>query len=187
MFKNGMTGEGAASKTEDAQQRIRRLVFMAMLVCLAMVLSYIERFIPLNYAVPGIKLGLANLVILTGMYVLPFTSALSLVLLKCVMTAWIFGSFSAFLYSLGGSVLSFGLMSLLLYGSHFKLNILAVSVAGAIGHNLGQILLAALVMGSDKVFYYLPVLAATGIVTGLVIGAGAKAVLPYLQDYRGRL
>ncbi|MDR0434515.1 MAG: Gx transporter family protein, partial [Gracilibacteraceae bacterium] len=111
--------------------RIRRLAFIATLVCLAAALSWFERFIPLSFTVPGIKLGLANLVVLAGVCLLPCRQALTLVGLKCVMTAWIFGSFSVFLYSFAGSLLSFAVMYPLarLFP---RLPVPAVSVAGAV-------------------------------------------------------
>ncbi|MDR1617314.1 MAG: Gx transporter family protein [Syntrophomonadaceae bacterium] len=170
--------------TDDPYQRTRKMVFIAMLVGLSMVLSYLERLLPLSFTVPGIKLGLANLVILAGMYLLTFRQVLALVLLKCFMTAWMFGSFSAFLYSVSGSLLSFCLMSILLYGSRFKLNIIAVSVTGALGHNLGQILVAAAVIKSAKIFYYAPVLALAGVVTGMIIGFCVRSFLGYVSEYK---
>jgi heptaprenyl diphosphate synthase len=165
--------------------RTRRMVFLAMLVCLAVVLSYVERLFPLSFTVPGIKLGLANLVVVTGLYLLPPRQALLLALMKCFMTAWIFGSFSAFLYSLAGSLLSFGLMSPLVYASRRRLPVTAVSAVGAIGHNLGQLLTAAAVVGSLNVLYYLPALTVAGAVTGVVIGFCARSLLSCLAADQG--
>ncbi|MDR1322316.1 MAG: Gx transporter family protein [Gracilibacteraceae bacterium] len=164
--------------------KIRGLAFIAMLVCLAAALSWFERFIPLSFTVPGIKLGLANLVILTGVYLLSFRQALTLVILKCVMTAWIFGSFSVFLYSLSGSLLSFAVMYPLAVACP-RLPVAAVSVIGAVCHNLGQLGTAALILGSARVFYYLPALAAAGVVTGLIIGVCVRALLPELRRWGG--
>ncbi|MCL2528885.1 MAG: Gx transporter family protein [Coriobacteriia bacterium] len=155
----------------------RSLMTVAMLVCLALVLSVIESFIPLSFAIPGVKLGLANLVVLCGIYVLPFRQALCLALLKCLMTAWIFGAFSAFLFSVVGTMLSFFVMWLLV---RVKVETVVVSCVGAVCHNVGQIAVAALIVGSAKVFYYLPVLIVVGAAAGLIIGLCVKAVLPYI-------
>ncbi|MDR1159366.1 MAG: Gx transporter family protein [Syntrophomonadaceae bacterium] len=173
-----------AFSTDDPYQRTRKMVFIAMLVGLSMVLSYLERLLPLSFTIPGIKLGLANLVILAGMYLLTFRQALALVLLKCFMTAWVFGSFSAFLYSVTGSFLSFCLMSVLLYGSRFKINIIIVSIIGALGHNFGQIMVAAVVIKSTKIFYYAPVLALAGVITGMIIGFCVRSFLFYVSEYK---
>lgn len=182
----------------------RQMVFVAMLVCLAMVLSYIERLLPLSFTIPGIKLGLANLVVLTGIYILSFRQALVLVVLKCVMTAWIFGSFSAFLYSVVGTLLSFLVMEALVnFGELWRGRLtekeaaqtvqvgrggswgtIVVSVVGAVFHNIGQILAAAVIVHSGKVFYYLPVLLVAGVLTGLLIGFGVRATLPYVKTLK---
>lgn len=160
------------------KQSTYSMMVVAMLVCLAMVLSIIESFIPLSFVVPGIKLGLANLVVLCGIYVLSFKQALMLAVLKCVMTAWIFGSFPAFLYSIVGTMLSFFVMWVLVRG---KVGTIAVSCVGAVCHNLGQIAVAALIIGSINVLYYLPVLIVLGALAGLLIGLCVKAVMPYVK------
>ena len=176
-----------------------QMTSVALLVCLAMVLSYVERMIPLSFTIPGIKLGLANLAVLSGIYLLSFRQALTLVVLKCVMTAWIFGSFAAFLYSSAGSLLSFFVMAALVWlmrrrekdrpagrgaGRQASLGIILVSAAGGVCHNLGQLGMAALVVGSFKVFYYLPVLIAAGFLTGLLIGTCVRVTLPYVLDMK---
>jgi len=159
----------------------RSMMIVAMLVCVAMVLSIIESFIPLSFTIPGIKLGLANLVVLCGIYVLSFRQALTLAILKCLMTAWIFGSFSAFLFSVVGTLLSFFVMWLLV---RHKVGTVIVSCVGAVCHNIGQIAVAALVVGSSKVFYYLPILIIVGAAAGLVIGLCVRAVLPYISHLK---
>lgn len=155
----------------------RTMMIIAMLLCLAMVLSIVESFIPLSFAIPGIKLGLPNLVILCGIYILSFRQGLTLAILKCVMTAWIFGSFPAFLYSVAGTVLSFFAMWLLV---RIRVGTVVVSCVGAVCHNIGQIVMAVLIVGSMKVFYYLPVLIVSGFAAGLMIGLCVRAVLPYI-------
>ncbi|MDR1605409.1 MAG: Gx transporter family protein [Gracilibacteraceae bacterium] len=172
-------------KLQNAEYtRIKGLAFIAMLVCLSAALSWFERLIPLSFTVPGIKLGLANLVVLAGVYLLSFRRALTLVMLKCVMTAWIFASFSVYFYSLAGSLLSFAVMYPLarLFP---RLPVVAVSVAGAICHNLGQLAAAALILRSPLIFYYLPALAVAGAVTGTLIGLCVRAVLPELRRQGG--
>jgi heptaprenyl diphosphate synthase len=172
-----------AVQAYDAQYlRVRQLMQIAMLVCLAMALSAFERLLPISLGIPGIKLGLANLAVLTGIYLLSFRQALTLVILKCLMTAWIFGSFAAFLYSLSGTLLSFAVMSLLLYVSHFRLSVVWISIIGGVCHNIGQLLIAAAVLHSLKVFYYVPILIPAGLGAGAVIGICLRALLPQIRS-----
>ncbi len=176
MIRSGVVMQRYGSSSKP----IVMIVQTAMLVAFALVLTLVERLIPFSFAVPGVKLGLANLVIVLGLLLLPFRQALTLVVLKCIMAAWFFGSFSAFLYSLTGSLLSFGVMSTFIYILNQRNIILIISMAGAVFHNLGQLLMAAVVLDNTKVFYYTPVLLLSGIVTGLAIGLGVRAILPYI-------
>ena len=168
-------------QTPNRSKSLRLMMIVAMLVCLAMVLSIIESLVPLSFAIPGVRLGLANLVVLCGIYVLSFRHALTLAILKCVMTAWILGSFPAFLYSSVGTILSFFVMWFLV---RYQVGTIIVSCVGAVCHNLGQITIAALIVGSSKVFFYLPVVVLFGAIAGLVIGFCVKSVLPYVMHLK---
>lgn len=151
---------------------------MAMFLACALIVGLVERAVPLPVAIPGVRPGLANVVILTALYLFSFRQVLLLVILKCVMTAFFSGSAVSFLYSLSGSLLSFFVMWLLLRFFGERLSTVGVSVAGAVFHNIGQIAAAALVMGTWLIAWHLPVLLLSGVITGILTGILVRLVLP---------
>lgn len=161
---------------------MRKLTVSALLLSCALVLGLAERAIPLDVAVPGVRLGLPNAVVLLTLYLFPFGQAFVLGLLKCVLTALLFGTFTSFLYSVSGFLLSVFVMLVLIRLAGTRLSPVGVSVAGAVFHNLGQLLAAAMVMGSLWVFGYLPVLLVSGAVTGTLVGVAVKYTLPYMKE-----
>ena len=139
-----------------------------MLVALAFLFSYVETLIPLSVGIPGIKLGLANLVVLAALYLCGERSAFVISLVRILLVGLTFTSLSVMFYSLAGGMLSFLCMAL---GKHFtKLSITGISILGGITHNLGQILLAAAVLKTSALLYYVPALLIAGTLAGLVIG-----------------
>lgn len=139
-----------------------------MLVALAFVLSYVEAMVPLPIPIYGVKLGLANLVTVVGLYTvgIPGTAAVSLA--RIVLAGLTFGNMFSMIYSLCGGIVSFLLMVLVKKAGWFDQT--GVSIIGGIGHNIGQLCVAALVVQTKGVFYYLPVLMVSGVAAGLVIG-----------------
>lgn len=156
---------------------------MALFVSLAMIFSYIEFLIPIPLPFPGIKLGLANLVIIIPLYLWGFTAAMGVSLLRIVLVAITFGNMATLLYSLAGGVLSLSVMALVRKIRFFSP--VGVSVAGGVFHNLGQLLVAMLVVESIKLIYYFPVLLAAGGITGFFIGVLAAQVLERLRTESG--
>lgn len=165
--------------------KTKKLTLMAILTALAMILSYIERFIPLQMLIPlpGIKLGLANTVTLFALYMLDIPSAFLILTVRCLLGALFAGSVTSLLFSITGGLLSMLLMSL---AKNVKgLSIYGISVLGAAMHNLGQIITASVLMHSSGVFGYLPYLLligiacgwATGTVTGRVIQITGKSLI----------
>ncbi|MDR0381058.1 MAG: Gx transporter family protein [Oscillospiraceae bacterium] len=161
----------------------RRFVLLAMLLTLALILGIVERAIPMDVMIPGVRLGLPNALILLALYLFSFRDVLTLVILKCVMTALLAGTFVSFLYSVSGSLLSFFVMFGVLRLARARVSPVGVSIAGAVFHNLGQMLAACAVMGSVYVFVYLPVLLVSGTVTGLLVGLAVRYTLPYVRRY----
>ncbi|GAA0180581.1 Gx transporter family protein [Clostridium sediminicola] len=159
----------------------RKIVLTAVLVAQAIVLSAIERIIPFPSSVPGVKLGLGNIISLTAIYLFSFKESLSIVLLKTIMATFILGSFSTFIYSLSGAILSFFVMFVLYVTLSSRISTIGISVAGAISHNLGQLLMAALIIKNINVVAYLPVLMMSGIGTGIVVGITTNYLLKYLK------
>lgn len=157
----------------------KKLTISALLVALAMIFSYIEVLIPFNFGIPGIKLGLANLVVVVALYILGTKQAFMISMVRIILVAFTFGSLAALLYSIAGGILSFVVMSLC---RKFKgLSVMGVSVAGGVSHNIGQIIVAILVVENMNLLFYVPVLMIAGIVTGLLIGLVAGLVLPSIK------
>jgi heptaprenyl diphosphate synthase len=159
----------------------RDIVLIALLVAQAIVLSAIERLIPLPTTIPGAKLGLANIITLTAIYLFPFKEAFSVVLLKTIMTAFVLGSFSTFLYSFSGAMLSFAVMFIIYFILKDKISTIGISVAGAIAHNLGQLLMAAFIIKNLNILLYLPFLMVSGVATGIIVGLTTNLLLKYLK------
>ena len=139
-----------------------------MLIALAFVLSFVETLIPISLGVPGVKLGLANLVTVVGLYTVGAGGTVIVSLLRIVLTGFTFGNLFAMLYSLGGWSLSLLLMVTCKYFRLFDM--VGISILGGVAHNIGQFLIAAFVTKTFGVFSYLPVLLIAGTVAGALIG-----------------
>ena len=161
----------------------RRLTLPGILVSLALLLSLLERMLPLDllFPVPGLRLGLPNIVTLFALWALPLGTALAVVVVRCLLGAFFGGSLSALIFSLAGGLLALAVMAALLPFEGEKLSIAGVSVAGAAAHNLGQLFAARFVMGTWSVFAYLPFLLAGSLVTGLATGLAFSAMRPALS------
>ena len=165
---------------------VKEIALLGVFLAYTLVISLVERMIPLSFTIPGIRLGLANVAVLLALYLFSFPKALLLMLMKCLMAAIFAGNPAALFYSLGGSALSFAVMLLLLrlFGEH--ISPLGVSVAGAAFHNAGQILVAWALLKSRAVLLYLPPLLLIAIFTGALIGILVHRLRPYLISYLGR-
>ena len=139
---------------------------MAMCIALAMILSYLESLIP-SPGIPGVKLGLANLVVIFALYRLGWKEALGISLLRVFLVSLLFGHVMSLAYSASGAALS--LVGMILLKKWDRLGTVAVSVIGGVLHNLGQILMAWAIMGANVV-WYLPVLVLSGTIAGIAIG-----------------
>ncbi|MBU5440682.1 Gx transporter family protein [Paenibacillus sp. MSJ-34] len=169
-------------ESHDAAAGLKRIVAVAIFAAAAVVLGVMESIIPVNFSVPGAKLGLANIMVLTCLYFLRGRDTLLLVALKTILTALVFGTFSSFLFSLFGSLFSFAVMYILMAVSGKRLSLIGVSIAGGIAHNIGQLAAAGIVIRSSTVFYYLPVLLLTGVATGIFVGIAAKYAIRALSQ-----
>ncbi|ERJ12484.1 Gx transporter family protein [Haloplasma contractile] len=160
---------------------VEKLVFISMLVALSIVLGYFDKMIQILTVTPaGYKLGLANIVILTGLYYLKFKDALLLVILKSVIGGLYAGSFMAFIIGLSGTLLSFFVMYLLLKIARKYLSLIGISVTGSIFHNIGQILVVTLIYGKG-IIAYLIYLIPLGIGTGIFVGFMVTTLTTYLN------
>lgn len=161
--------------------KTRKLVFISVLVAQAMILSFIERMIPVPFIAPGAKLGLANIITVTAVYMLTFKEAAAVVLLRIILTATTFGSLSSFLYSLSGGVLSLLVMASIVKVFRNEVSLVGVSITGAIAHNIGQLIVAAFVINSFLIITYLPILLIIAIPTGIFVGFVARFLINYLE------
>lgn len=157
----------------------RNVAKIGVFVALAMVFSYVEVLIPFNFGIPGVKLGIANIVVVTGLFMLKPREVFLIFLFRIMLMGFLFGNGVSVLYSLSGGLLSFGVM--LVLKKYNLLSIIGISVAGGIFHNIGQIMAAALVLHSKAVIYYLPVLLAAGVITGSLIGFLSRSVVKALK------
>ena len=157
--------------------KTRRITIMAMCVALAMILSYVESMIP-SPGIPGVKLGLANIVVVFALYKLGWKEAVGISLLRVFLVSLLFGHAASLMYSASGAVLS--LAGMILLKKSDKLSCVAVSVLGGVLHNAGQILMAVVLMGHNVV-YYLPVLILSGTVAGVVIGVVSAIMVRRIQ------
>lgn len=161
------------------KSKAKKTALFGLMVALAFVFSYLETLIPLNIGIAGVKLGLANLVVVTALYTMPKRDAFFIAVIRIILVGITFAGVSTLIYSLAGGLLSFAVMCLLQKSKHFS--VIGVSLAGGIAHNIGQILVAALVMQTPRIVYYLPVLALSGVVTGIIIGIVSKIIINRLN------
>lgn len=166
---------------KNTSVKTRKLVFISVLVAQAMILSFIERMIPVPFIAPGAKLGLANIITVTAVYMLTFKEAAAVVLLRIILTATTFGSLSSFLYSLSGGVLSLLVMASIVKVFRDEVSLVGVSISGAIAHNIGQLIVAAFVINSFLIITYLPILLIIAIPTGIFVGFVARFLINYLN------
>ncbi len=160
-------------------KRTYKLTLSALFCTTALILSYIESLIPPFFAVPGIKLGLSNIISVYLLYTLGFKYALTVALLRVALSSLLFGTTLTLAYSLAGALLSLLLMYLFKKLSLFSE--VGVSIIGGISHNAAQIAVAAFIMQTNQIVYYLPPLLVSGTVTGAVIGIGGALLIKKLK------
>ena len=157
-----------------------RVAYFGVFTALALMFSYIETMIPIQFGVPGIKLGFANIMIVIMLYKSSAKEALLLSIVRIRLSGFLFGNLSSILYSIAGGVLSLEIMTLLKKQGGFS--VIGVSVAGGVSHNVGQLIVAMLVVETYQVGYYFPVLLVAGVLTGLGIGVVSQEVLKRIRN-----
>ena len=148
----------------------KKITIAGIFTALAIGLAFMERLIPVNFGIPGIKLGLANIVTVTSLFILGPVYALVIQVTRVILSTMLFGSAASLIYSLTGGLLSIAVMILLTKLKRQLFSIVAISVTGAVFHNIGQILAASLVVMNLNLAFYLPVLMISGVITGLFVG-----------------
>ena len=154
---------------------VQRLALYGMLIALAMILSYVETLIPVVFPVPGIKLGLANLVVIICLYAFGIRAAAAV----SVLIAFTFGNLAALMFAVGGAV--FSIICMLIAMKSDKFSMTGVSIVGGVSHNIGQILVAVSMVENLLVFSYLPYLMMAGLVSGLLIGLLAALIIKRIK------
>ncbi len=161
--------------------RSKNIAYLGIMLALAMIASYIETLIPVFVAVPGVKLGLANAVVMLLLYRKGWRTAVVISFLRIVLSGFLFSGIVMMVYSFSGAALSIIVMVLLKKSGKFS--VVGVSVAGGVMHNAGQILAACFFVENAKMFYYLPVLIVSGILTGAIIGILAGILIKRLSQF----
>ena len=153
----------------------KKIAYCGLLTTVALLLSYVERMLAIPMIVPGMKLGLANVAILIALYILDNKTAFIISILRILISALLFTGFASFLYSASGALLSFVVMVLCKKTNIFSM--IAISILGGISHNIGQIIVACLIVENIRLLYYMPFLITLGTASGFVTGiVGDKAV-----------
>ena len=154
---------------------MKKTAFLGVFLALALICSYVESLIPFYFGIPGVKLGLANIVVVLMLYYTGAKEAFLVSMLRVLLAGFLFGNLFSILYSFAGAAFSFACMYLLKKTG--KLHIFSISAAGGAAHNLGQILVAALIVENLNLFYYFPVLLLAGLLTGILIGILSREIL----------
>ena len=158
----------------------KKTVLLGFLLAISMILAYIESILPLAIGIPGVKLGLPNLVVVLLLYSYGKREALSINLLRIMLTGFLFGNLYSILYAFAGALFSFCIMVILRKTGMFS--IIGVSISGGVAHNIGQILVAMLVVETFAPAFYLPFLLIAGAITGLLIGIVSARVIMYVPS-----
>ena len=159
--------------------KTKKIAVLALAIALAMILSFVESQIPAFVAIPGVKIGLANIAVVFVLYKLGWKEAVLISLVRVVMVSMLFGTLVSLFYSVAGAVLSLTGMVLLKKTGLFST--VAVIVTGGVLHNVGQILMACLLLETNVIVYYLPFLILSGVIAGVVIGVVSAIMVNRVQ------
>ncbi len=167
-------------------KKSKQIALCGVLVAVALVLSLVEKMIPVQALVPipGVKLGLANVVTVFALTHLRMRETIAIILVRVTLVSVFMGSITAFLFSLFGSLLAMAVMKLLFYGEGICFSLVGISIAGAAARNIGQICAAIVVLGTIDVIGYLPMLLVVSIPVGAVTGLVCAVVLGHLNALR---
>ncbi len=170
--------QSADEARRDKNNFSKYVPYLGMALALALICSYIEALIPFSVGIPGVKLGLTNIVTVLLLYISGTRDAFCVSIARVFLAGFFFGSLYSILYSLAGALFSLFVMSVLKHTN--QLHVISVSAAGGVAHNIGQFLVAALVVENIRILYYLPVLFLVGMLTGVGIGMIAYALFGHL-------
>ena len=157
----------------------RKTAYLGLFAAVAIIFGYVESLVPVFTGIPGIKLGLANLAVLFILDRYSFKEAALVSVVRILVIGFMFGNLFSILYSLAGAALSMTVMTLMLKKTSFSL--IGVSVAGGVSHNIGQLIIAMLIVNNASVFVYAPALLVAGVAAGIVIGGLTSEICKRVQ------
>lgn len=157
---------------------VSELTFSALLTTIMLILGYIESLFPIP-GMPGLKLGLSNSVLMLALYWMGIPAAIMLMVIKVVLSGLLFGGVMSMAYAFAGGVLSLAVMSVLVYCFR-SFGTLGVGIAGAVCHNVGQVLMAILILHTNELLYYMGILMLVGIATGAATGSVASLLMKHI-------
>ena len=161
------------------RNNLKKLTSLALAISFALILSFIESRIPAFVAIPGVKVGLANIAIIFMLYKFGIKEAIIVSIIRVVMVSILFGSVASLFYSIAGAVLSLAVMIILKCITPLKE--VAISVVGGVMHNVGQIIMASILLDTNVVVYYLPFLLVSGTSAGIVVGITAALLIQKIK------
>lgn len=157
----------------------KKIANLGLFAAVAIIFGYVESLIPFFAGIPGMKLGLANLAVLFILEKYTWKEAALVSAVRIVVIGFMFGNLFSILYSLAGAALSMTVMTLMLKKTSFSL--IGVSVAGGVSHNIGQLIIAMLIVNNASVFVYTPALLVAGVAAGVVIGGLTNEIIKRLH------
>lgn len=161
--------------------KTRKMTFVALLVAQGLVLHIFEGMLPIPFIAPGARLGLTNVITLVALYMLDFNEVLLIVILRVLLSTLLGGNMASFMYSIAGGILSFFAMYTLKKFGRDNISIIGVSILGAVFHNIGQIIVAGLIIKNVMIVSYLPILLVAAVGTGIFVGLTGKFLMPFLK------
>lgn len=168
-------------------KNIRKMMYISLLVSMALVLHIFENMIPVPFITPGAKLGLANVITVIALYTLDYKEAFLVLLLRIILSVMFGGSISRLMYSLSGAVLSYIFMLIIKKIGKNHISIIGVSSVGAVFHNIGQLIVASLIVRTFGVMLYLPIITIAGVGTGIFVGLTANFAVIHLKTISKRM
>ena len=160
--------------------KAKRVALYGIMIALAAIMSFIERLIPVSLGIPGAKLGLANLVTIVCLYTIGDKAAIVISIFRIILVGLLFGNMFSILYSLSGGTVSLACM--LIAKRVGRLSASGVSIVGGVMHNIGQLLVAAIIIHNIRIAYYMPVLMLAGVVCGIVIGLLGAIIIKRVKN-----
>lgn len=171
--------------SKEASKNIRKMIYISLLVAMSLVLHIFENMIPVPFITPGTRLGLANIITVIALYTLSYKETFLVMFLRILLSVMFGGSISRLMYSLSGGILSYIFMVFAKHLGKEKISIVGVSCAGAVFHNIGQLLAASLIVKTMSVMLYLPVMSVAGIGTGIFVGITGNFAVEHLKKVFG--